>query len=185
MTLGEGKEKVLKLLDEYSSGGEVTVDEDIAHKMAAFFDTAQKEMAGHSRIIRETKITLDGTAKTHEMPKDFSGVFRIWRNGSLTQRYAFRGKKLVAPAGDTADLVVEYFAVPETINADTRDDYVFEVSEEAANCLPFFVAAQHLLPDLVVDYSVFWDIYISMRAALDVTLPSSGGAAVRQTLFRR
>ena len=41
MTLGEGKRKVLMLLDEYSSGGELTVDEDIEKKMADFFATAQ------------------------------------------------------------------------------------------------------------------------------------------------
>ena len=41
MTLGEGKRKVLMLLDEYSSGGERTVDEAIEMKMADFFEPAQ------------------------------------------------------------------------------------------------------------------------------------------------
>ena len=57
MTLGEGKRKVLMLLDEYSSGGELTVDEDIEKKMADFFDTAQKDMASFKRIIRTQEIT--------------------------------------------------------------------------------------------------------------------------------
>ena len=60
MTLGEGKRKVLMLLDEYSSGGELTVDEDIEKKMADFFDTAQKDMASFKRIIRTQEITLTG-----------------------------------------------------------------------------------------------------------------------------
>ena len=47
MTLGEGKKKVYMLIDEYSSGGAVTEDEDIETKMAAFFDIAQT--AGNSR----------------------------------------------------------------------------------------------------------------------------------------
>ena len=45
MTLGEGKEKVYKLLDEHSSGGEVAHDADIEMKMADFFDIAQKKCA--------------------------------------------------------------------------------------------------------------------------------------------
>ena len=35
MTLGEGKKKVYELLDEYSSGGELTEDKDIELKLAA------------------------------------------------------------------------------------------------------------------------------------------------------
>ena len=185
MTLGEGKEKVLKLLDEYSSGGELTEDDDIEKKMAAFFDIAQKEMAGHARIIRETELELDGTERLWTMPEDFRQVFRIWKNGRLVTHYAFRGKALAAPERDSSKLLVEYFASPKTIDDETPDDYVFEVSEEAANCLPFFVAAQQLMADLVVDYSVFWNMYLTMRATLDVTLPSAGSGGVRQALYSR
>ena len=185
MTLGEGKKKVLKLLDEYSSGGELTEDDDIEKKMAAFFDIAQKEMAGYARIIREVTLELDGREGLVEMPEDFRQVFRIWREGRLSTRYAFRGDRLAVREGDTAVITVEYFASPQTIDDTTPDDYEFEVSEEAANCLPFFVAAQQLMADLVVDYSVFWNMYLTMRATLDVSLPSAGSGGVRQALYSR
>lgn len=42
MTLGEGKRKALMLMDEYSSSGVLTVDEDLELRMADFFDLAQK-----------------------------------------------------------------------------------------------------------------------------------------------
>ena len=185
MTLGDGKRKVLMLLDEYSSGGELTVDEDINKKMADFFDIAQKDMAGYKKIIRCVKIVPDGTSVGCELPKDFADVFRVWKNGYLTIRYAIIDGKLVFPEGDTAERTLEYFAMPETITQKTDDSYKFEVSEDAANCLPFFVAAQQLLPDLVVDYGAFWNMYLNMRAALDVSLPASGSGGVRQALFRR
>lgn len=50
MTLGEGKRKVLMLLDEYSSGGELTVDEDIEKKMADF-------STRHRRIWRASSVS--------------------------------------------------------------------------------------------------------------------------------
>ena len=45
MTLGEGKRKVLMLIDEYSSGGSITVDQDLNMRMADFFDLGQKNIA--------------------------------------------------------------------------------------------------------------------------------------------
>lgn len=185
MTLGEGKRKVLMLLDEYSSGGEITVDSDINKKMADFFDIAQKEMAGYKRIIRCVTLKPDSTAAGYDLPERFADVFRVWKNGYLTNRYAVIDGKIVFPQGDTMERKLEYFAHPMTITPETPDDYEFEVAEDAANCLPFFVAAQHLLVDLVVDYSALWNIYLAMRSALDTSLPASGGGGVRQALFRR
>lgn len=184
MTLGEGKRKVLMLLDEYSSGGELTADEDIGKKMADFFDIAQKDMANRKRIIRTREIALTGEGERalYDLPEDFSGAFRVWKDGRLKQ-YPIVGGKLMAGQKETGTLTLEYFAEPSTIGPDTEDSYEFEVSEDAAACLPFFVAAQQIMPDLVVDYSAFLNTYYAMRSALDVRLPGSGAPGVRQALF--
>lgn len=178
MTLGDGKRRVLMLLDEYSSGGAVTDDRDINNKMADFFDTAQKDMANYKKIIRSCKMELiggEGGYTYYELPEDFVKIFRVWKNGKLRSGYPIIAGDLVVPMEETGEIILEYFACPQTITSSTDDSYEFEVSEDAANCLPFYVAAQHLMPDLVVDYSAFWSMYINMRAALDVSLPSSGG----------
>ena len=54
MTLGEGKRKALMLMDEYSSSGVLTVDEDLELRMADFFDLAQKNIAA----VSYTHLTL-------------------------------------------------------------------------------------------------------------------------------
>lgn len=184
MTLGEGKRKVLMLLDEYSAGGTVTKDADIDKKMADFFDMAQKEIAGYRRIIRSEEIKPDGSGRGYPLPEEFQKLFRVWRAGRLESSFPVVAGKLMTRPGDDAVLTVEYFARPKTIGPETPDEHEFEVDEEAANCMPYFVAAQHLLPDLVVDYSAFWNMYLTMRAALDVSLPEAGGGRVRQALFR-
>lgn len=183
MTLGEGKRKVLMLLDEYSAGGQRTEDADINKKMNDFFDMAQKDMAQHCRILHSVELTLDGSGRSCDLPKKCVKVFRIWKDGRPVKRLV-TGGKLYPFRNETGKLLVEYYARPDTIREETTDGYVFEVSEEAANCLPFFVAAQHLMPDLVVDYSAFLNMYYQMKAALDVSVPEAGGGGIRQSLFR-
>ena len=182
MTLGDAKRKTLMLLDEYSSGGEITVDEDINAKMNDFFDVAQKDVAQWQPIVRRTTIQLDGTGD-QELPEDVVRVIRLRKNGVRARGYEIIDRQIVYDAGDNAALVLDYLATPETITPETEDSYAFEVSEQAANCLPFFVAAQQLIADLVVDYGAFYNLYLQMRGLLPRTVDGSGGG-VSQRLYR-
>ena len=185
MTLNEGKRKVLMLLDEYSSGGAVEFDADIDVRMNDFFDAAQKDIAQWQPIVRRAEVTLDGTGQ-QELPADVSRVLHITRNGRRTADCEIIDRKLIYPAPDTGTVTLEYIAVPATITPQTEDGYTFEVSEEAANCLPFFVAAQQLISDLVVDYGAFYNLYIQMRGALPGTSGNyKSGSGMRQALYGR
>lgn len=77
---------------------------------------------------------------------------------------------------------MEYFSTPATIPQDAPDDYEFEVSDDAAACMPYFVAAQQLVVDLVVDFRPLLDLYDRMVSSLDLSLPSGGGG-VRQSFY--
>ena len=94
----------------------------------------------------------------------------------------FTESAILLPESDIGAVVVEYFATPATIPQNAPDDYEFEVDEDAAACLPYFVAAQQLVVDLVVDYQPLLDMYDRMVSALDVSLPGSGGS-IRQALY--
>ena len=182
MTLGEAKRRVLMLLDEYSGGGEITADADVGAKMNDFFDMAQRDAAAWQPIVRRVALLLDGTGST-ALPEDVSRVIRVRKNGVRVPDYEVVDGKLLSPEGDRAQLTLDYIASPEKITPDTADDYEFEVSDEAANCLPFFVAAQHLIADLVVDYGAFYNLYLQMRAMLPRSTVTVGAA--RQSLYRR
>lgn len=197
MTLGEGKRKVLMLMDEYSSGGALTTDKDIDLRMADFFDLAQKDVAGVKRIVRSfvpAAVGGDGVLRVQEaapygdvvvcpVPEDFGQVFRVWRDGRITNRYAWRGAAVLLPPADVGRVVVEYFAVPKAIPHDAKDEYKFEVAEDAAACMPYFVAAQQLIVDLVVDASPLLALYDRSKSMLDTRLPTSGGGGVRQAFY--
>lgn len=181
MTLGDGKRKVLMLLDEYSSGGALTEDTDINNKMNDFFDMAQKDMANYARILKITEIELDG--EDTELPERFRSYYRVWKNGKRGKKYPIIGGKMKT-AGEYGKITLEYFADPQTISMNTPDTYEFEVSEDAANCLPFYVAAQQLDTDLVVDYQVFWNMYLQHRALVSTSIETGGSSTVKQTMWR-
>ena len=185
MTLGEGKIKVYMLLDEHSAGGELEHDEDIELKMTRFFDMAQKQLSQISRIVKTRKITPQPGKTEYPMPGDFRRLYRVWRNSRpASGRYGWMGGKLLIPEREAgSDIVVEYFATPATIPADAPDSYEFELREDACQCMPYFVAAQQLLPDLVMDYGAMLHMYELAVSRLDTSLPGDGDR-LRQTLFR-
>lgn len=188
MTLGEGKRKTLMLMDEYSSSGTITVDEDLNKRMNDFFDLAQKNIAGYKRIVRAFVPAAGeeeavGGFVPCPPPGDFGQVLRVWRDGALTTRYPWAGRSILLPEADVGRVSVEYFAIPAAIPQDAGDGYEFEVSEDAAACMPYFVAAQQLVVDLVVDHQPLMDMYERMLGSLDLRLPSAGGSGVRQSFY--
>lgn len=187
MNLGEGKRKVRKLLDEYSSGGEIMMEEDLENRMTDLFDMAQKDIAQVKRIYKLAELVLTGGEgmQLYDLPKDMAELCSV-RCGEVTVNYDIIGGKLVADGSDKAALLIEYVAIPAAIPADARDDYEFEVAEDAANCMPYYVAAHCLLTELVTDFSPFWQIYLQKKAALVPSVRRSGnGCGVRQVLYRR
>ena len=185
MTLGEAKNKVYMLLDEHSAGGEIEHDEDIELKMTCFFDIAQKQLS-HVRKILKTKRILAQSGKTeYAMPAGFRKLYRLWRDGvTVTGRYRWRGGKLLIPERDAgSEFIIEYFADPEDIPADADDSYQFELDADACECMPYYVAAQQLLPDLVMDYSVMLAMYDRAVAQLDATVPGEN-ARIAQAFYR-
>lgn len=165
MTLLEGKNKVYKLLDEYGNSGDV--DEDLAEKMNAFFDTAQKDVAKLAKIIRTAELTGPGRV---QMPNDFRAVHRIWKNGKdVTRKCTWRAGELMLAVGESVEL--DYFAVPMTIAENAPDDYEFEVGEDACEAMPFYVAGMVLSSDLVQDGSIYFELYERAKMGISTAIP--------------
>ena len=180
MTLGEGKERVYMLLDEYGDGS--NIDEELESKMPRFFDMAQKEIAQRQPIVRLYAVEREEGVTEYEMPEDFRVLRRVYADGVRTRRYRWKAGKLIIPERDTAVVEVEYNATPATITEDTDDEHVFDVSEEAAAAMPFFVAAMSLAADLVQNGDRLMQMYSMMIANLATEEP--GGAQLRQALWR-
>ena len=117
------------------------------------------------------------------MPENFYSLYRIWADGkNATRRFRWMGGKLVIPEG-CAEVTVEYFAMPQTIPADAPDSYEFEIAPDACECMPYYVAAQQLLPDLVMDYGAMLQMYNYQVSLLKTTQPGEN-RRIAQSLFR-
>ena len=57
------------------------------------------------------------------------------------------------------------------------------VAEEAAQAMPYYVAAQQLLPDLVMDYSGMLQMYNLLISQLDTSIPGEN-VRMTQAFFR-
>ena len=185
MTLGEGKKKVYELMDEYSSGGTVTPDADIEKKMADFFDIAQKQMANIQRIVKSTTIIRVSGQTEYAMPAGFTGMYRVWYGGKVRYSlFQWKAGKIIIPEDYTEPVEVEYFAIPETIGEETDDTHVFEVREDACQAMCFYVAAQQLIVDTLIDPGPLLTLYQMALANVDRGIPG-GQMVMRNTFFRR
>ena len=168
MTLGEGKRKVYKLLDEYSNSG--AVDEDLEAKMNDFFDLAQKDVAKISKIIRTIELSGEGR---HQMPKGFLAVHRIWKGGrDVTRKCTWRAGELLLGSGESVEL--DYFTSPDTIPENAGDAYTFEVREDACEAMPFFVAGMVLSSDLVQSGDIYFELYERAKTNISGIIPGNG-----------
>ena len=173
MTLGEGKRKVLELLDEYGSGD--NFDEELELRLPDLFDIAQKRLAQIKKIVRLLPLERREGEREIELPPDCLRLYRVWRDGRVcTLRCRLRGRRLLLPEGGGERFAIEYFAMPATVDAATAENYVFEIAEDAAQCMPFFVAAQLLAGDVMQDGRVLLGIYEAMVNDLDTALPELG-----------
>lgn len=141
MTLEDGKTKVAILLDEYDNS---VIDPDAEGKMPSLFDMAQKIIADLQPITRTVEIDPEPGIWVHPMPADFERAINVWQNGKTVER-RWIGRSIISEDAVT----VEYAAAPATINGDTDDTYAFEISEIACQAMPFFVAANCIVTDLV------------------------------------
>ena len=183
MTLEEAKNKVYMLLDEHSAGGEVEHDEDIEKKMTAFFDMAQKTLAQIKKIVRSETIQPASGVTAYDMPDDFYALYRVWADDRpATNRFRWRSGQIIIPEGSASEVIIEYYAMPGTVIGQA-DTYKFEIDEDACECMPYYVAAQQLLPDLVMDYGAMLQMYNIQVSLLKTTQPGEN-RRITQSLFR-
>ena len=176
MTLGEAKERVLQLLDEYGYGG----DEELEGRMIGLIDMAQKRLAGIQKTVKA--VDVDCGAGEWSLPADALGFYRLWVNGRLARSLCWVGEKLLLPT-NAKSATAEYFALPESVNEGSMDTMVLGIPETAAVCLPFLVAGELLCADMVQDGSALLNLYRQMAAELDTTLPGTAQGRVKNEIF--
>ena len=177
MTVGEVKQKALKIIDEYS--GAAVPNPDTALRIADLCDMGQKQLAQIVRVVKDYPLP-EQEERRFPMPADFYAVRRVWQNEQPARNIGrWFGNTLVLHSGiSPAGVTVEYFALPKTVDVDTPDSTELSIAQDAQECLPYFVAWQLLLGDPSADVRAVAELYDRSVAALCTRLP--GSAVVRK-----
>lgn len=164
MTLEEMKIKVYSLIEEYSEEAEnLTEDEDLATKMNGVINQIQNELARFKKLEEYT--TVEGTEG------DIINFYDV--DSNLYQLNIVRGLDVdiigqKIKFNETGKAEVYYYKYPTQINAETGDDYTFELSTDVLEIMPYGVAADLLKSDVSSNYGqVYADRYRELKNELD------------------
>lgn len=187
MTLFEMKKKVLSLIEELNTANEkLTDDPDIALKINDVINQRMFELARMKKIPKYVDLAVnEGDIVDYARIKAESGseVYQI----SLVKGvdYTFRAQGTVIKALESGTMEIDFFIYPERITDDTDEQaYVFELSDDALEIMPYGVAGDILKSDVSTGYGNHYSsIYENMKQQLDprYNMPSvtvEGGVSI-------
>jgi hypothetical protein len=170
MTLLELKKKVLGLIEEVSPNHEnLTEDPDIATKFNDVTNQILFELARIKKICKYIELPVSAgevvTFEDLEQPVGYT-VFQI---GNVTGvRYVPRANGTVLKFLENGTAEIDVFVYPERITEKTKDNYEFELSQDALEIMPYGIAGDLLKSDISSEYgSVYATRYEAMLERLD------------------
>ena len=169
MTLEEMKQKVYALIEEYNEDAEdLTEDEDLALKMNSVINSVMFEVARMKKIPAKTtmEIAFEEGEDEHEieMTDIDSDIYQVDVIKGLDSIVI--GKTVVFHEEGTAKIY--YFKYPVAITEDTDDDYVFELDNDALECMVYGVAGDLLKADISqANGNIYMQRYEQLLSRLD------------------
>ena len=170
ITLAEIKRKTLGLIEELSPDNEnMTEDPDLATK---FNDVTNQILFALARIKKipcyiEMEVNKGDFITFADIKAECGkDVYQLGTVGGV--KYEFRGCGTVIKVLETGTLEIDFFVYPTRITDQTDGDYVFELSMDALEIMPYGIAADLLKSDISTEYgSIYATRYESMLQRLD------------------
>lgn len=175
MTLAEMKYKVLRLIEETNEGSTYTDDPDIQLKLNDVINQVMYELARMKKIPAREVVNVDDTyITTNGLEYDLFDIENFYQLDNA--RFENDGKEeeldinmnfIKMPGEGT--LTIYYYKYPTRITDDTDDDsYVFELSGDVLEILPYGAAADILKSDVSNSYGqIYQQRYETMLQRLD------------------
>lgn len=170
MTLKEMKMKVLALIEELNPDSDyLTDDPDIQAKIHYVINQVLFELARIKKIpgYVEIDVTKGQMVSFSDISEALgANVYQLCVAGGVKHTMKASGTLLKILESGTAE--IDCYVYPTEINAETQDDYVFELSADALEIMPYGVAADLLKSDVSAEYgSVYSTRYETMLSRLD------------------
>ncbi len=169
MQLKELKKKVLRLIEEYDSNSELlTSDPDISAKINDVINQVIFELARIKKIPKyfELEVKQGDLVTFSDFEKECgSEVFQADVSGVQNLPKA---NGTVFKIEESGTLEVDCYVYPERITDKTKDNYEFELSQDALEIAPYGIAADLLKSDVSSEYgTIYATRYENMKQMLD------------------
>lgn len=169
MTLKEMKQRVLSLIEEINKDSKYLTDDiDIQEKINYVIDMKQHELA------RIKKIAVSDTIKAKEgqeinLYEEFKDFYQLNRITGVS----FDLFDSIVTFEEDGDAKIYYYKYPTKIDANTTEDYEFELSRDVLEIMPYGVAADLLKSDVSAQYGQVYER--AYKDALSLLDTSTGG----------
>lgn len=173
MNLLEMKKKVLRLIEEVSDNEtNLTDDPDIRKKINDVTNQVMFEVARMKKIPAKKKVqvTEDNLeADLTELAPNFYQLNNIRFKNVAGEEMETEIFGTIADFPEAGTATIYYFKYPERITDDTVDgNYVFELSDDALEVMPYGIAADLLKSDISNNYGqIYSQRYETMLQRLD------------------
>lgn len=171
MTLLEMKKKVLRLIEEISdNAASLTSDPDIENKLNDVINQKLFELARMKKIPAYVEIEVaEGELIDFDRIGDYYGssVYQLNTVKGVSRDIKANGTVIKALSAGTME--IDFFIYPERITDKTKDKgYVFRLSDDALEIMPYGVAADLLMSDESANFGAYYSSrYESMKQELD------------------
>ena len=170
MTLLEMKKKILSLIEEIDDVEKgTTSDLDIKTKLPYVINQIQNELSRIKKIPAYVEIEVLDTDELR-----FSDLKKETKDDIYQLDYIRGAKHELKAQGtvikclETGTLEIEYFKYPQMIDENTPEDYVFALSTDVLEIMPYGVAADLLKNDTSNAYgNIYTNRYEQMKQQLD------------------
>ncbi len=170
MTLKEMKVKVLALIEELNPDSTLLTDDpDISTKLNGVINQVMFELARMKKIpatATET-VTANEMFDMNELDNFYQlRLLRFKNEAGEDASYEMIENMVIFPENGTATFF--YYKYPELITDTTKDNYEFELSQDALEIMPYGVAGDLLKSDVSTEYGTIYSTrYETMLQRLD------------------
>lgn len=170
MTYLEMKRKVLALIEELNPDSEhLTDDPDIQAKYEYVLTQIMFELARFKKIpdYVEMEVSAGDLIRFEEIKDETDyDVYQIDAIRGVAHERKAQGTVIKFLESGTAE--IEYFRYPTRITDKNRAKYVFELSDDALEIMPYGIAGDLLKSDVSAEYGgIYATRYESMKQMLD------------------
>lgn len=164
MTLKEMKQQILRFIEEINEDSEyLTDDPDISAKINDVINQIQFELARLKKIPTKMEYEVEEN-KVFNMTDEMYQVFKV----AGSPNFDIIGKEIIFPDDFEGTVNIYYYKYPERITADTSDDYVFELTDDVLEIMPYGVAGDLLKSDVSNAYgNIYSQRYETLKQQLD------------------